>query len=52
VFEANATMSVFPPGPDPMWDYRRRAISDVLDAATQMLQRRANHAASRAHKPM
>jgi hypothetical protein len=28
-----------------MWDYRRRAISDVLAAATQMLQRRANRAA-------
>ena len=41
LFEANATMIVFPPSPDPMWDYRRRAISDVLRAATQMLQRHA-----------
>jgi hypothetical protein len=46
LFEANATMIVFPPNPEPMWDYRRRAISDVLAAATQMLQRHANRAAS------
>jgi glutathione synthase/RimK-type ligase-like ATP-grasp enzyme len=52
LFEANATMIVFPPSPDPIWDYRRRAISDVLDAATQMLQRHAAHAAAPAHKLM
>jgi glutathione synthase/RimK-type ligase-like ATP-grasp enzyme len=52
LFEANATMIVFPPGPDPMWDYRRRAISEVLAAATQMLQRRANRAATSVHKMM
>ncbi len=23
VFEANATMAIIPPGPEPMWDYRR-----------------------------
>ncbi len=39
LFEANATMVVFPPGPDPMWDYRRDAIGIVLEAATQMLLR-------------
>lgn len=37
LFEANATMVVFPPGPDPMWDYRRGAINNVLEAATRML---------------
>jgi hypothetical protein len=37
LFEANASMVVFPPGPDPMWDYRRAAINQVLRAATQML---------------
>ena len=37
LFEANATMVVVPPGPDPMWEYRRRAIGTVLEAATQML---------------
>jgi hypothetical protein len=41
LFEANATMVVFPPNPDPMWDYRRRAIDTVLEAATQMLLRHA-----------
>jgi hypothetical protein len=41
LFEANATMVVFPPGPDPMWDYRRRAIDEVLQAATRMLLRHA-----------
>jgi len=37
LFEANATMVVFPPGPEPVWDYRRRAIADILSAATRML---------------
>jgi hypothetical protein len=41
LFEANASMVVFPPGPDPMWDYRRRAINEVLQAATRMLLRHA-----------
>jgi hypothetical protein len=41
LFEANATMVVFPPNPDPMWDYRRPAIDTVLTAATQMLLRHA-----------
>jgi hypothetical protein len=39
-FEANATMVVFPPGLDAIWDYRRRAIDAVLEAARRMLQRR------------
>ena len=41
VFEANATMVVNPPEPDPIWDYRRRALSNVLDAAAKMLAGRA-----------
>ncbi len=44
LFEANATMIAVPPPPDPRWDYRRRAVSDVLEAATRMLIRRADHA--------
>jgi len=53
LFEANATMVVFPPGPDPMWDYRRAAIRTVLDAATQMLLRRSNDSATiRRHAPL
>ena len=41
LFEANATMVVFPPGPDPVWDYRRAAIETALEAARRMLDRRA-----------
>ncbi len=41
LFEANATMVVSSPGPDAMWDYRRSAISEVLDAARRMLLKRA-----------
>jgi hypothetical protein len=41
LFEANATMVVFPPGPDPMWDYRRGAIDNVLQAAARMLLKHA-----------
>ena len=39
LFEANATMVVFPPGPEPVWDYRRAAIDAALQAARQMLDR-------------
>jgi hypothetical protein len=41
LFEANATMSILPPGPDPRWDYRRGAIEHALEAARQMVMRRA-----------
>ncbi len=34
-------MVINPPDPDPIWDYRRRAIGDVLGAAKRMLRRRA-----------
>jgi hypothetical protein len=40
LFEANATMVVHPPDPDPIWNYRRRAIDDVLTAVAAMLRRR------------
>jgi len=46
LFEANATMIVFLPGPDPIWDYRRHAISEVLQAVTRMLLRHASRAAT------
>jgi hypothetical protein len=42
LFEANATMVVFPPSSDAMWDYRRRAIDNVLEAARSMLLKRAD----------
>ena len=51
MFEANATMVVFPPNPDPIWDYRRGAIDLVLEAATRMLLRRADQAVIAAKKP-
>jgi len=38
LFEANATMVVFPPGPDPLWDYRRAAIETALQASRRMLE--------------
>ncbi|HVB67730.1 MAG TPA: tetratricopeptide repeat protein [Acetobacteraceae bacterium] len=41
VFEANATMVVNPPDPDPIWDYRRPAVAAVLAAAGGMLARAA-----------
>jgi hypothetical protein len=43
LFEANATMVVFPPGRDAMWDYRRRAIDNVLEAAGRTLLKRADN---------
>ena len=42
LFEANATMVICPPEPDPIWDYRRGAIGDALRAAKQMLLRHAD----------
>jgi len=41
MFEANATMIVIPPPLEAMWDYRREAVSRVLEAASAMLLRRA-----------
>jgi hypothetical protein len=38
LFEANATMVVFPPGADPIWDYRRPAVETVLAAARRLLE--------------
>ena len=33
LFEANATMVVNPPGPEPIWDYRREPVARILKAA-------------------
>ena len=41
LFEANATMAIVPPPPDPVWDYRRKPIADAVDAARAMLFKRA-----------
>jgi len=42
VFEANATMVISPPGPEAIWDYRRRAAADALAAARNLLSRQVN----------
>jgi Tfp pilus assembly protein PilF len=39
VFEANATMVISPLGPEPIWNYRRRAAADALVAAARVLSR-------------
>jgi hypothetical protein len=44
LFEANATMIVFSPDPDPIWNYRRAAIDAVMTAATRMVLKRAGRA--------
>ncbi len=41
LFEANATMVVNPPEPDPIWDYRRPAAAAILRAVDGMLRARA-----------
>lgn len=41
LFEANATMVIVPPPQDPIWDYRRAAIHTALEAARQLVMRRA-----------
>ncbi len=41
LFEANATMVVNPPEPDPRWDYRRAPVQAILDAVRAMLLGRA-----------
>jgi glutathione synthase/RimK-type ligase-like ATP-grasp enzyme len=40
LFEANATMVIAPPPPDPMWDYRRAAIERARQAAVALVRRR------------
>jgi phosphoserine aminotransferase len=41
VWEANATMVVPPPDPDPRWDYRRGAVERIDKAVRRMLLARA-----------
>jgi hypothetical protein len=41
LFEANATMTVVPPGADARWDYRRPAVERICAAVHRMLMRRA-----------
>jgi glutathione synthase/RimK-type ligase-like ATP-grasp enzyme len=44
VFEANATMAVYPPDDGPTWGYRRRAVDRVIAAVRGMLVARAKTA--------
>jgi len=37
LFEANPGMVISPPGPEPMWDYRRAAIDRALAAVKRLL---------------
>ena len=46
LFEANATMTITPPDPDPIWEYRRAPIARALDAAKSMLLSRTVASAS------
>ncbi|HEY3916675.1 MAG TPA: tetratricopeptide repeat protein [Stellaceae bacterium] len=41
LFEANATMVINPPDPDPIWNYRRAPILAALDAAKRLLLAKA-----------
>jgi hypothetical protein len=41
LFEANATMVVNPPDPDPRWAYRAAAVERILAAVHRMLRARA-----------
>lgn len=41
LFEANATMVINPPDPDPLWDYRRAPIQRALGAAKKLLLAKA-----------
>lgn len=38
VFEANATMVIIPPPPEPIWEYRRAPIACALNAAKELLR--------------
>ena len=41
IFEANATMAIVKPDPDPRWDYRRKPTEAIYIAVWKMLEQRA-----------
>lgn len=43
LFEANATMLINPPGPEPIWDYRRPPTARALMAAQKLLAKTRRH---------
>ncbi len=40
LFECNATMVLLPPGPEPVWDYRRAAFGRAFAAVEAMMRNR------------
>lgn len=46
LFEANATMLINPPGPEPVWDYRRRPAALAMTAARTLLTGAKRHCQS------
>jgi glutathione synthase/RimK-type ligase-like ATP-grasp enzyme len=42
VFEANATMAIYPPGDDPRWAYRQASIERAIHAVRAMIVRRGS----------
>jgi glutathione synthase/RimK-type ligase-like ATP-grasp enzyme len=50
LFEANATMVIAAPEPDPRWAYRRAAITAIIDAVVAMIRERAAGAGKAANQ--
>ncbi len=46
LYEANATMAVYHPKPEPKWDYRRPAVETIYAATRELFLTKANPAAS------
>ncbi len=51
VFEANATMAVYPPPGDALWNYRRAAHANAIAAVRAMLVERAVRAGTYTRQP-
>ena len=51
-FEANATMAVYPPGPEAHFDYRRAASENAIAAVRAMIVQRAADAALTTETPI
>jgi tetratricopeptide (TPR) repeat protein len=52
LFEANATMVIAAPDPDPRWEYRRTAITGIIDAVVEMIRARARAGSAEAANPL
>jgi glutathione synthase/RimK-type ligase-like ATP-grasp enzyme len=50
LFEANATMVIAAPDPDPRWAYRRAAITGIIGAVVVMIRERAAGAGQAANR--